>query len=383
MKYFHALRDFHALRATINGVAATPSYRLREFRGRRGQRGVALIIALTLVALATILATKLTFDGYLERRRAIGVMAAEQALHFGFGAEALAADALAQDQQMSASQTTLAAPWAQPTQPLPITPQDDPEGEPIGTLQGQVEDMQGRFNLNNLGRVIQGSAAAAQGTGTINQNINNPTGSTPNNPAQGPVQDPQPLEQFQRLLIAVGLEPKWAAIARDWIDADDVPGSPDGAEDSVYTGQTPPYRTGNWPMMSPTELMNLPGFGADRYRKIAPFVTALPTALAAINICTAPSEVLESLAPTLNGEYSPQVLAAGRKSGCFPDANTFRNVVGPQGLAAISGRYGTTSNYFRLTTRITLGTTEFTLYSLLLRGNGGKVTPLLRSFGTP
>ena len=128
---------------------------------RRGQRGVALIIALILVALATILATKLTFDGYLERRRAIGVMAAEQALHFGLGAEALAADALAQDQQMSASQTTLAAPWAQPTQPLPITPQDDPEGEPIGTLQGQVEDMQGRFNLNNLGHLVSAAAPAA------------------------------------------------------------------------------------------------------------------------------------------------------------------------------------------------------------------------------
>jgi general secretion pathway protein K len=357
---------------------------LKKFTGPGRQRGVALIIALILVALATILATKLTFDGFLERRRAIGVMAAEQAFHFGLGAEALAADALAQDQQMSASQTTLAAPWAQPTQPLPITPQDDPEGEPIGTLQGQVEDMQGRFNLNNLGRVIQGSGQV--GNGAINP-IGTGTGNGGSggvaNGAQGPVQDPQPLEQFQRLLVAVGLEPKWAAIARDWIDADDVPGSPDGAEDSVYTGQTPPYRTGNWPMMSPTELMNLPGFGADRYRKIAPFVTALPTATATINICTAPSEVLESLAPNLNGEYGPQVLAAGRKSGCFPDLNTFRTVVGPQGLAAISGRYGSTSNYFRLTTRITLGTTEFTLYSLLLRGNGGKVTPLLRSFGTP
>jgi general secretion pathway protein K len=383
VKYFHALRGSHALRATRNGVAATPSQKIREFKGRGGQRGVALIIALILVALATILATKLTFDGFLERRRAIGVMAAEQALHFGLGAEALAADALSQDLQMSGSQTTLAAPWAQPTQPLPITPQDDPEGEPIGTLQGQVEDMQGRFNLNNLARVIQGSAAAGPGAPGGSPNPGVPGTSLPNNGTQGPVQDPQPLEQFQRLLIAVGLEPKWAAIARDWIDADDIPGSPDGAEDSIYTSQTPPYRTGNWPMMSPTELMNLPGFGADRYRKIAPFVTALPSAIVPINICTAPSEVLESLAPTLNGEYSPQVLAAGRKTGCFPDLNAFRNVVGPQGLQALSGRYGTTSNYFRLTTRITLGTTEFTLYSLLLRGNGGKVTPLLRSFGTP
>ena len=63
------------------------------------QRGVALIIALILVALATILASKLTFDGFLERRRAIGVLAAEQAVQFGYGAEALAADVLVKDLQ--------------------------------------------------------------------------------------------------------------------------------------------------------------------------------------------------------------------------------------------------------------------------------------------
>jgi hypothetical protein len=63
--------------------------------------------------------------------------------------------------------------------------------------------------------------------------------------------------------------------------------------------------------------------------------------------------------------------------------NAFRNVVGPKGLAAITGRFDSKSQFFRLTTRITLGTTEFTLYSLLVRGTGGKITPLLRSFGTP
>ena len=82
------------------------------------------------------------------------------------------------------------------------------------------------------------------------------------------------------------------------------------------------------------------------------------------------------------GDYSPQVLAEGRKTGCFPDVNAFRNIVGPQFLPEITGRYGTSSQYFQLTTRVTLGTTEFTLYSLLKRGNG-KTTPLLRSFGTP
>jgi general secretion pathway protein K len=320
---------------------------------KRQQRGVALIIALILVALATILASKLTFDGYLERRRTIGVLAVEQAMHFGLGAEALAASALAADLQTSATQTTLAAPWAQPTQPLPITPQDDPEGEPIGTLQGSLEDMQGRFNLNNLARVTSDGK-----------------------------QDPQPLEQFQRLLALVGLETKWAGLARDWIDADDLPGSPDGAEDSVYTSQTPPYRTGNWPMTSPSELMNLPGFGADRYRKIAPYVTALPSALVTINVCTASAFVLESLADNLNGEYSDEALASARKSGCFPDLTAFRNILGAAQVANLAGRFDSKSSYFRLTTRVTLGTTQFTLYSLLLRGNGGKITPLLRSFGT-
>jgi general secretion pathway protein K len=332
------------------------------------QRGVALIIALILVALATILASKLTFDGFLERRRAIGVLAAEQAVQFGYGAEALAADVLVKDFQNSPQLTTLAAAWAQPTQPLPITPQDNPEGEPIGTLQGEIEDLQGRFNLNNLAHVIQSSTPAGSAGAA----------------AQAPAQDPQPLEQFQRLLVSVGLEPKWAAMARDWIDADDTPG-PEGAEDQVYTSQTPPYRTGNWPMMSPTELMNLPGFGADRYRKIAPYVTALPEANVPINICTAPALVIESLADILRGEYSgsPEVLTNARKTGCFPDNEAFSKIIGASVGAPLKGHWDTKSKYFRLTTRVTLGTTEFTLYSLLMRTGGNKVAPLLRSFGTP
>src|SRR5580693_2941463 len=94
--------------------------------GPQRQRGVALIIALILVALATILATKLSFDGFLDLRRTTGMMAAEQALHFGLGAAALAADVLMQDAQTNAPFTTLAGPGAQVTQPLPITPDKRP-----------------------------------------------------------------------------------------------------------------------------------------------------------------------------------------------------------------------------------------------------------------
>jgi general secretion pathway protein K len=346
--------------------------------GRRKQQGVALIIALILVALATILATKLSFDGWLERRRTLGVLASEQALHFGLGAEALAADVLGQIP--TGQSVMLTQPWAQPTQPLPLTSPEDPEGEPIGSLQGVIEDMQGRFNLNNLAHPAPNSQA---GTG-----VPSPIA------AAGTQFDPLPLEQFQRLLVSVGLEPKWAGIARDWITATDIPSSPDGAKDSIYTSQTPPYRTGEYPMMSASELMNMPGFGADRYRKIAPYVTALPGTDVKINICTAPAFVLESLALGLSGEYSgsPDLLVTERKRGCFPELPAFQRIVlgaDPKDAAKITNLYSDKSVYFRLTTRVTLGTTEFTLYSLLkvggsgVGGGSGKVTPLLRTFGTP
>jgi general secretion pathway protein K len=346
----------------------------RRPAARRKQQGVALIIALILVALATILATKLSFDGWLERRRTLGVLAAEQALHFGLGAEALAADVLGQTP--TNQPVTLSQPWAQPTQPLPLTSPDDPEGEPIGTLQGALEDMQGRFNLNNLARTT---------------NPTGPNGATNPIAAAGTQFDPQPLEQFKRLLISVGLEEKWAGIARDWITATDIPSSPDGAKDSIYTSQTPPYRTGEYPMMSPSELMNMPGFGADRYRKIAPYVTALPGNQVKINVCTAPALVLESVANNLSGEWSrsADLLVSERKTGCFPTIQTFRTIVqsnDPNAAANLATYADDKSSFFRLTTRVTLGTTEFTLYSLLKAGGGGvgggKVTPLLRTFGT-
>ena len=260
-------------------------------------------------------------------------------------------------QSGNTNQVTLAQAWAQPTQAMPITPDDNPEGEPIGVLQGAIEDMQGRFNLNNLAHVILQNGQV--------------------------VQDPQPLQQFQRLLVTVGLEPKWAAIARDWIDADDQPGEPDGAEDSVYTSQTPPYRTGNWPMMSPSELMNMPGFGADRYRKIAPYVTALPTATAKINICTASAQVLQSFADNLSSDYHARASRERAQERLLPrQARPSPTCSGPPSRRHRRTLYSDTSTYFRLTTRVTLGTTEFTLYSLLYRTAGGKVTPLLRTFGT-
>ena len=170
----------------------------------------------------------------------------------------------------------------------------------------------------------------------------------------------------------------------DWIDADIVPGNIDGAEDSVYMGQTPPYRAANRYITSTTELLALPGFGRDRYLALAPYVTALPID-AKINVCTAKDKVLDAFLASGQTDFSSTQgqLEKNRTGspGCFPTLDNYRAAFRDQkAWANVQQRLGTTSAYFRLTSFVTIGSAQFNLYSLLYRENSGTVRPIQRSF---
>ena len=64
---------------------------------RQQQSGVALITAILLVAMATLLTTKLAWDYQISLRRTEALLLREQARFFGIGAEAVAIDVLMQD----------------------------------------------------------------------------------------------------------------------------------------------------------------------------------------------------------------------------------------------------------------------------------------------
>ena len=306
----------------------------------RHQRGVALITAVLIVALATILAINVTFSGMLDQRRSASLFAFDQGYEVALGAEAWAADILKKDAQES-QQDTLAEAWAQALPPLPI---DDN----VGTIEGRLEDMQGRFNLNML--------------------VN--TDGTPNTVT---------IPQFEKLLQLAGLEPTWASMIVDWIDDNAEPGFPDGAEDSTYMGEDPPHLAANMPITRASELLTLPGFGIERYRKIAPYITALPIP-SKINPCTASGIVLDSMLNELNFSLMDlKDLANRRKDGCFPTQQEFEQ--SQLSNQEFKKSLSVQSSYFRATIWVTIGTTQFTLYSLLNRGGGGVVRPVLRSFG--
>ena len=133
----------------------------------------------------------------VDQRRSANLFALDQGFEIALGAEAWAADFLRKDAQESQTDH-LGEAWAQPLPPLPID-------EGVGTVEGRLEDMQGRFNLNNL----------VFADGTTNA---------------------EAVQQLERILAMLEIEPTWAAAMADWIDADVQPGFPDGAEDTRLHG---------------------------------------------------------------------------------------------------------------------------------------------------
>jgi general secretion pathway protein K len=259
----------------------------------------------------------------LDRRRAEVMLFTDQAFEYALGAEAWAVDILREDLQESQIDFP-AEPWATALPPLPI------DG---GYIEGLVEDMQGRFNLNNI----------VDASGVVNQ------------PA---------VEQFERLLAALDLEPRLATVVADWLDGDVEVGFPDGAEDDAYTELVPPYRPANSPITRAT------------FERLKPYVTALPPGTP-LNVNTTTVPVLQAVAAGLGTNEAEMVLEEARQTG-LADLSVLDDVVPHEVLSELS----VSSGFFRVTTRVSLGTSMFTMYSLLERDAQGTIWTRFRSFGT-
>ena len=315
------------------------------------ERGIALLMAILIVVLATMLAVSVGTESYMDQRRTSTIMALDQAYALGLGAEALAADVLIEDSKESTIDSAK-EDWG--------TPINLPLDEGTGDIKGRLEDLQGRFNLNNLLKL----------DGTKNDAT---------------------VKQFERLLEILGLDRRWANITVDWLDANTTAEPPDGAEDSVYAGQSPPYLTANMAITRTSELMFQVGMTKAIYDKLEPFVSALPAGTG-LNVCTAAAEVLDSLATTRTQfGNNTNTFTSNRANGCFPRLsevkNDFRGDPDFDKLIATYPDYLVeTTNYFRANILVTLGSTELAMYSVINRfgnGNNAKVRVIQRSFGTP
>jgi general secretion pathway protein K len=287
-------------------------------------------------ALAAIVATDLAWDNALDVRRTRMLLFRDQAVQVALGAESWIASILRQDLAETESDH-LGEIWASDLPPLPI------DG---GEVFGVIEDLQGRFNVNNL----------------IGSN--------------GEV-DEATLEQFRRLLTALQLDPRLAGIIADWLDPDLDAAFPDGAEDPIYTGRLPPYRAANQLISSIGELAAIEGMDKISFDTLEPHIVALP-GRTSINVNTATAFVLQSLDEGLTpGDV--EGLLSERETGGFANIETsFSSLVTPEVLNSLTD----TTGYFRLRVTVRIDTVRVTLYSVLQRGPQGNVTTILRSLGT-
>lgn len=300
------------------------------------QRGVALLLAMLVVTVGTILAVNLLWQSTLDRRRAAAALATDQAMMYALGAEAWASDILREDLAESADSDDLSEAWATDIPPLPI------EG---GFIVGRIEDLQGRFNLNNL--------------------------ITPEGE-----EDELMREQFERLLTVLDLDPLLAGAVVDWLDPDSEIRFPNGGEDETYASADPQYRTANTMITSPSELMAVAGFDQETYAQLAPYVTALPIGTT-LNVNTASEPVLASLSDDIDLSLAAS-LVAERNGGAFPSVETsFQGIVSEDMLPRIGG----VSDHFLLTGTVTIGTTTLTMRSVLQRNQSGFTRALFRNFG--
>lgn len=297
----------------------------------RYQAGAAVIVAMLVVALATLAASEFLFRSQMAARKLENLAQLDQARWVLRAGEQWAAAVLWDDARQN-HVDHLGEAWAREMPPV------EAEGFRI---RGRIQDQDGRFNLNNL--VREGEIVPAQ------------------------------LAIFTRLLEHLGLPAELAAAVADWLDADAVAAGGAGPErtaDRPVTAQTlPPNR----PLIHLSELFYVPGMTADILTQLHPYVTVLPE-FTRINLNTAPPELIAALTPEL-GLGEAHALVARRERAYFRNFGDVANAL-PAGVSLPADMVAFSSRYFRVTAharhgRIAIGS------QALFRREGGEFPTLI------
>jgi general secretion pathway protein K len=309
---------------------------------RRTQSGVALVIALLVVALATVLIAGLLDRGELAAARTRNLLRTEQADAYARGLEQYAARVLLKDAEQGDGDSN-SDMWAMPLPPTPV---------PGGRISAQLRDLNGCFNLNNL--------------------------------VSGDSSQPEWRARFARLLTALRLDPTLTEVVVDWIDKDGEPGGGgghgSGAEDGAYAAAQPSYRAANRQFSHVSELRLLQGFDSRVYAALQPHVCALPPR-SLLNVNTASVAVLQSLDARITEEMARRLWSDGQAhwSGMMEFKQELAKLIPLQPTMDLG--LGTGSDYFLARGEIELDGLVFHPTSLIARGQSG-VRVLQRARGS-
>ena len=306
------------------------------------QKGVALITALMIVAIASIISAKISTSIQLDIRRTGNIIASDQAKLYTLAAEELAKRYLLEDLKDNKIDDLNEA-WAQPY----IFPLED------GTLTAMLTDLQACINLNSL----------------VNNNTINIVA----------------RNRLEQLLIRADLSPQLSQAIIDWVDTDVETTLPDGAEDNYYTGLNSPYRSANTNIQSISELKLIKGFEDPKT------ITAIENSICAfgdsnaaipININTAPTEVLLSLSSGMDTSNAECIIDQ-RADTPFTNVANFMSFCGLTTIlpAIQTAQLSENTKYFMLETNVKIGSTSVRMFSIITRVAGNNISVISRSQG--
>ncbi len=318
--------------------------RASRFRsGARAQRGAAVLLALFVVTLATVIVTGLFWRQFVVFRTVQNEQAGAQSRLLLHGAQDWARSIL-QD-QTHPSYDTLSDSWAQPLAQTRL----DQLGEtaPLAmraTIEGGIEDAQGRFNLRNL----------VDGAGNIN-------------PGQLAV-----LEKLCGLLSAPAGTARLIAgdLALAYAGSAPAPVIVAGAAPAAPSTAVSPGATRLLPPVFPEDLAGIPGIDPSAALVLAPFVIVLDQAGTQVNFNTARPELMAATIPELSMSDA-NTLAAERDRAYFVGVSDIQNRLHGRGGILSPAGISTNSQYFLIDGIVRLDQGSMRLRSLVRRLSAG------------
>jgi general secretion pathway protein K len=344
---------------------------------RKGERGVALLIAVLATALLTITVMELAYSTQVSYRRAAHWLEARRARLAAESGLALATEVLSFDGEL--------ADLVGGKENLPPLPGLDGLDPRLAATDGFI-DLWARCSepgpssctreigeectlpLSTDTGVPEAGAPTGDEAGFFTVRIDDETGFYNVNRLSNRSEQENELERVARLMRMVQLDAAIVGPLTDWVDRDDSPlVFPPGAEASQYAADDLEPLPRNAPMATFQELGLVMGVHRADLAALRRVVTVLPAPADKINVNTAPLEVLQVLGNEIVDEGLLAALHAQRCQRPFIDEADLKARVPEIEATGMVPLLAYASQWFRVRSTARVGDTEQSIEALLFR----------------
>ena len=333
---------------------------------RTGQRGVALITVMLIVALAAIIAAQMTTRLQTQMQRSTNISFNQQAYWYALGAEAFSKRVLIKAFKDEPKVTHLEQIWAEEGSNFPVD---------FGEISGEITDLQSCLNLNALHPEAKTKADAANGSGSNKQL-----------PA---------ATALEALIVNLNIEgidnfeaESMVNALSDWLDSNDRITGTGGAEDNDYASREFPYLAANSYLGSVNELRLIEHFSPAVILALTPYVCVLPqNAQHLLNINTLDAEKPELLQALLGSNLSledaKEILSARDSSGYenIEDFYKLREVTKINMKEWQKAQFVIDSDYFKLKASARFNNSYFSMSSIMKVNTTQQIQVISRTIG--